>query len=73
MNLNGIIRSERIRKGVQLSVMLSVIAGIHQYGASNLIEAVGLAESLALLLGLIAIQLYLIVARITFDVSWSRE
>jgi len=50
-----------------LSIMPSVVASIHQYGASNLIGAIGFAQSLALLSALIALQSYLIVARLTFD------
>jgi len=67
MNPNRIIHSERIRKGVQLSIMPSVVASIHQYGASNLIGAIGFAQSLALLSALIALQVSLIVARLTLD------
>lgn len=67
MNPNEIIRSERIRKGVQLSIMPGVVASIHRYGGNNLIEAIGFVESLGLLSALIAIQVYLIVVRLRLD------
>jgi hypothetical protein len=69
MNPKEIIRSTRIRSGVQLSIMPGVVASIHQYGAANLIRSVGFAESVILLLALIGIQVYLIVARFRLDLG----
>lgn len=71
MHVHSLIRSERIRKGVQLGIVPSLVASVHQHGARNLIRTVGFAESVTLLSAMIVLQLSLILTRFKFDLQVS--
>ncbi|PSQ10743.1 hypothetical protein BRC93_08340 [Halobacteriales archaeon QS_5_70_15] len=68
MHIKAMLLSERVRKRVQLGIVPIVVSSITAMGATGLIELVGMAEAVSLLVTLIAIQVYLIVARVQFDI-----
>ena len=69
MKRQNIILSKQVRNGEQWSAMPMAVGLIHQYGARNMIGAVGFPQALVLLSALIATQVYLIVARIQRDIN----
>lgn len=64
-----LIRSERVRKRIQLGVMPVAAGLVIQDGGVWLIETAGVAAALAILVVLIVVQVYLIVARLRFDMT----
>jgi hypothetical protein len=68
MHIKAMLLSEHVRKRVQLGIVPIVVGSITAMGATGLIELVGMAEAVSLLVTLIAIQVYLIVARVQFDI-----
>jgi len=68
MQLKEMLLSEHVRKRVQLGIVPIVVGSITSMGATGLIELVGVAEAVVLLATLIAIQVYLIVARVQLDI-----
>lgn len=67
MKIKKAVRSERVRKRVQLGAFPVVVGAIQAEGAKGLIGAFGVAESITLLGALIVVQVYLILARVQFD------
>jgi hypothetical protein len=61
MDTKETFRSEGVRGPVQSGTIPPVVAGVQTQGASGLIEAFGVAESVVLLGALITVQVYLIV------------
>ena len=68
MQMKEMLLSEHVRKRVQLGIAPIVVGSITSMGATGLIELVGVAEAVVLLATLIAIQVYLIVARVQLDI-----
>lgn len=68
MQTKEMLLSEHVRKRVQLGIAPLVVSSITAMGATGLIDLVGVAGAIALITTLIAIQAYLIVARLRFDI-----
>lgn len=67
MKAKNVIKSSKTRKRVQLGALPIVVGSIRAHGGEGLIGTFGVAESIALLSALIAVQVYLIAARVWFD------
>lgn len=68
MQTKEMLLSEHVRKRVQLGIAPLVVSSITAMGATGLIDLVGVAGAIVLITTLIAIQAYLIVARLWFDI-----
>ena len=67
MQTKQMLRSGHVRKRVQLGIVPIVVGTITSMGATELIDLIGVAGAITLLAALIAVQAYLIVARVRFD------
>lgn len=67
MNVKNIIQKNKVRKKAQLGVFPIVAGAIDSLRATGLLRAIGVFESIAFLAILIAVQVYLITARVWFD------
>lgn len=67
MSMKNVALSEHVRSRVQLGIVPLMVGSITSVGAPGLIELVGTAEALVLVGLLVAVQLYLIAARVWID------
>ena len=67
MQIRERLLSEHVRRRVQLGVVPVVVGSVTATSATDLIDLVGVGGALALLAVLVAVQTYLIVARVWLD------
>ncbi|MEF8791717.1 MAG: hypothetical protein V5A61_16435 [Haloarculaceae archaeon] len=67
MQTKQMLLSEHVRRRVQLGIVPVVVGSITSMGAPGLVELVGIGSALGLVGLLIAVQAYLILARVWVD------